>query len=845
MRTAKELKKELKKAASKDPDSYYATNILKRDGFQRKQCTNCGQFFWTVNKQQQKCGDPVCSGGFRFFQNNPAKIKLDYISVWKEFSQMFKDLGYTPITRYPTVARWNDTMEFTNASIAAFQPYVISGEVEPPAKKLVIPQFCIRFDDIENIGITAGHNTGFIMIGQHMFVPNSEWSQEKVFSDIKKFLNDGLGLPDEELTFHEDGWAGGGNAGPCMEYFCRGVELGNQVYMLYEQTPEDKLVDLELKVLDMGMGMERVAWFTQATATQHQAIYPTVIQNLSQRTGVKIDEELLKKYVPHSGRLNIDEVDDLQKAWQEVAELVGTQVNELKEKIMPMSGIFSIADHTRVLLFALNDGALPSNVGGGYNLRILVRRCLSFIDKFGWDLELSEVCKWHAEYLEPMFPELTQNLQNIERILEVEKEKFNATKEKTHRIVKNIIHKEITEEMLLELYDSNGITPDLIKREAEKQGKTIEIPDNFFGKVSELHEKKEQAHASKKDFSLDLSDLPDTEAKYFDDYSLCEFEAKALKIIENKVILDQTYFYPTSGGQLHDTGTIQGHEVIDVFKQGGIIVHVLNEKPSFSQGDKVKGKVNWETRKQLAQHHTATHVVNLAARRILGNHINQAGAKKTCEKAHLDITHYKTVSDEELKKIEDEANRVIEQDLKIKTGFFPRREAEDKFGMGIYQGGAVPGQSVRIVEIEGIDAEACGGTHLKTTSEVGNVKLEKSTKIQDGIVRLTYTAGCAADKSCAAQEDVLKQAAKLLGVNENQVPDRAQELFTKWKKAKKAVKKGKTPEKEDLELTSTKEFEGSDALAETAQRLKTQPEHVNNTLCRFLNELEEIKGNKE
>ncbi|MFW6014776.1 MAG: alanine--tRNA ligase [Candidatus Nanoarchaeia archaeon] len=841
MRTAKELKKELKKSASKDPDSYYATNILKGDGFERKQCVNCGQWFWTVNIEQKKCGDPVCSGGFRFFEDNPAKIKLDYINVWKKFSEMFKDLGYTPITRYPTVARWNDTMEYTNASIAAFQPYVISGEVEPPAKWLVIPQFCIRFDDIENIGITAGHNTGFIMIGQHMFVPKEEWSQEKVFSDIKKFLNEGLGLPDEELTFHEDGWAGGGNAGPCMEYFCRGVELGNQVYMLYEQTPHDKLVELDLKVLDMGMGMERVAWFTQATATQHQAIYPTVIEKLSKRTGVKIDEELLKKYVPHSGKLNIDEVEDLQKAWKEVSELVGMEVNKLKEKIMPMSGIFSIADHTRVLLFALNDGALPSNVGGGYNLRILVRRCLSFIDKFNWDIELSEVCRWHAEYLKPMFPELLENLENIEKILEVEKEKFNATKEKTEKIVQKIIHKEITEDTLLELYDSNGITPDLIKREAEKHGKTIEIPDNFFGKVSELHEKKEQTHASKKDFSLDLTDLPDTKAKYFDDYSKCEFKAKVLRIIENKVILDETFFYPTSGGQLHDTGTIGDQEVEDVFKQGGIIVHVLKEPPKFSEGDNVTGKVDFVGRKQLAQHHTATHIVNLAARKVLGNHINQAGAKKTCKKAHLDITHYKPVTDDELKRIEDEANKVIEQELNVKTGFYPRREAEDKFGMSIYQGGAVPGQSVRIVEIEGLDAEACGGTHLKSTGEVGKIKLEKSTKIQDGIVRLTYTAGYAADTSCAAEENVLKEAAKLLGVKENQVPARAQELFTKWKKAKKAKKKGESLGEEELKLTSTEEFEGDDALAETAQRLKTQPEHVTKTINRFLNELEEIK----
>ncbi|MGM5482802.1 MAG: alanine--tRNA ligase [Nanobdellota archaeon] len=837
MRTAKELKKELKKDASKDPDKYYATGILKKDGFVRKECTNCGQWFWTVNKDQDLCGDPVCSGGFRFFENNPAEVSLDYVSVWKKFSKMFKDLGYTPISRYPVVARWNETMEYTNASIAAFQPFVINGEVEPPANPLVIPQFCIRFGDIENIGITAGHNTGFVMIGQHMFIPKQEWDQEKVFSDIKKWLNTGLGIPDEELTFHEDGWAGGGNAGPCMEYFCRGVELGNQVYMMYEQTPEDTLVDLDLKVLDMGMGMERVAWFTQATATQHQAIYPTVINKLCEKTGVEIDDEFLKKYVPHSGKLNIDEVDDIQKAWQEVADILEMDVPELKEKVMPIAGIFSIADHTRVLLFTLNDGALPSNVGGGYNLRILIRRALSFIDKFGWDIKLSEVCRWHAEYLNEIYPELIENLDNIEKILQVERDKYEATKEKTRRIVENIIHKDITEETLLELYDSNGITPELVKEEAKKHVKEIHVPENFFGKVSELHEKKEQAHASKKDFSLDLTDVPNTIANYYNDYTRTEFDAQVLKIIDNKVILDRTLFYPTSGGQMHDTGNLGGLKIEDVFKQGSIIVHVLEVTPQFNEGETIRGHVDFERRKQLAQHHTATHVVNLAARRILGNHVNQAGAKKTCEKAHLDITHYKTVSDEELKQIEEQANKIVKQDLKITTGFYPRREAEDKFGMGIYQGGAVPGRQIRIVEIDGIDAEACGGTHLHKTSEVGQVKLEKSTKIQDGTIRLTFTAGKAADESCAQKEDILRESAELLGVKECQVPARAQELFKLWKKAKKAKKKDK--EIPQIDFCSNEEFQG-DALEETAKILKTQKPYVLNTLKKFIKEIENI-----
>ncbi len=839
MLSDKDQKKEFKKSASENPDKYYATDVLKKNGFERKKCARCGTFFWTVNKNQKNCGDSACSGGFRLFLNNPCKRKLSYADVWLEFAKMFNELGYTPIDRYPVVARWNPTADFVMASIAAFQPFVISGEVEPPEKKLVIPQFSIRFSDIENIGITASHNTGFVMIGQHMFVSPDEWDQDKAFEDILKWLTDGLGLPFEELTFHEDAWAGGGNFGPCMEYFSRGVELGNQVYMMFEQTPNGPK-GLEIKVLDMGMGMERNAWFSQATPTQHQAVYPIVVEKLLKKTGVIIDEELMKKFIPVSGMLNIDEADDINKAWNDVSKIVGMEAKKLKEKILPLAGVFSIADHTRTLLFALCDGALPSNVGGGYNLRMLVRRALSFVDKFGWDIRLADVCSWHAKELEPIFPELKGSIKEVSKILDVERKKYEATKKNIKQIVLKIINTDITEDKLIELYDSNGILPEMIIEEAKKLGKDIKMPDNFFGKVSQLHEKKEQAHATEKEEKLDLDRIPETEALYFDDYRFTAFESKALKIIDDFVILEETAFYPTSGGQLHDTGTLGGIKVIDVFKQGHVIVHKLEKEPKFKVGEKVSGVIDIEHRRQLAQHHTAAHIVNAAAREVLGKHINQAGAKKTKDKAHLDVTHYEQISEDDLEKIEKAANRIVESKAEIKKSFMLRKDAEKKYGMAIYQGGAVPGKNIRIVEIEGVDVEACAGTHLNTTDETGTIKILKSTKIQDGVIRLTFTAGNATAEVDSEQQSLIGEAAKLLGVKPNQVPARAQELFSKWKKARKAKKKKKEIRPEELKLTSTEKYDG-DALAKTAEILKTQPEHIVNTIARFLRELEEFR----
>ncbi|MBS3106942.1 alanine--tRNA ligase, partial [Candidatus Woesearchaeota archaeon] len=232
MPSDKDVKKAFKLEASKHYEKFYAVSVLKNEGFERKKCITCGTNFWTVSPEQQTCGDPACSGGFRFFEGTPAKKKMDYIELWKEFARFFSARGYTPIKRYPVVARWRDDTDFVQASIYDFQPYVVSGEVKPPANPLVVPQFCLRFNDIDNVGITGAHYTGFVMIGQHAFMPPEKWDQAKYFTDIHEWLTKGLGLPKKEITYHEDAWAGGGNFGPCMEFFSRGLELGNQVYMM-------------------------------------------------------------------------------------------------------------------------------------------------------------------------------------------------------------------------------------------------------------------------------------------------------------------------------------------------------------------------------------------------------------------------------------------------------------------------------------------------------------------------------------------------------------------------------------------------------------------------------------
>jgi len=837
-KTDKELKREFKKIASEKPDDYFPTNELRNLGYMRKLCS-CGTYFWTTHADREVCGDPMCSGGFQVVIDNPSKLKLSYIDVWNKIVEILQPRGYKPIKRYPCVARWNPTSEFTIASISAFQPYVITGEVEPPAKKLLIPQFCLRFNDIENVGITSSHCTGFVMIGQHTFVSPEEWDQGQLFMDMHDFIHKGVGLAKEEITIHEDSWAGGGSFGCSLEFFSRGVELFNQVYTMFEQTPQGPR-ELKLKVLDMGLGQERVAWFSQGTPNMYEAIFPYVLKKLREITKIELDLDLYNEFSQYSAYLNTDEVDDMNAAWQRVAKELNIEIKELKRKIMPMTGLYSIAEHARSLLFAINDGKLPSNVGGGYNLRVIFRRAISFIDKFNWNIDIADVCYWHAEELKELFPEVSEHLDEIREILGVEREKFYATKKKAGKILEKILQKgEISTDTLIELYDSNGISPDMVKETAKNYNIKIRIPDDFYSLVVERHEKAEQIHATKKEIELNLKNIPETEPLYYYDYTKISNKAKVLKIIDNMVILDKTVVYPTSGGQLHDIGTINNQKFNDAFKQGNYIVHILEEKPKFKEGDVVEVEVNEFWRTQLSQHHTATHIVNAAAREILGSHINQAGAKKTLKNSHLDITHYEQIPTDTLLEIENRSNEIVKEGINLNLKFMPRTEAEHQYGMAIYQGGAVPGKKVRIVEVPGVDVEACGGTHLNNTSETGEIKITKSQKIQDGIVRLTFTAGKATQELKEKNRKILGELQSILDVDSDKIVGRVNELLEKWKRVNKAIKTGKINEN-DLKLSSKKTFKG-DNLSELSHILNVKKDQTISKVKKLLDEWKQGK----
>ncbi len=584
MSIAKKIKKQIILEASSNPQKYFPVKTLEELGLKRQKCSSCSVMFWSTQKRDV-CGDTSCVGEYTFIGNTPAKKEMEFTQTYLLFKDFMSKRGYTPVDRFPIVARWRDDLDFNIASVVGFQPYITKGIVAPPAELVTIPQNCLRFPDIDNVGYTGRHGTNFVMIGQLAFKKPKEYDQAKYVKDLFEWFTDVMKIPKDELQIHEDAWVGGGDCGPSMEFFSRGLELGNQVYMWYDMSEAEdisQLKELKQKVLDMGMGLERCCWFSKGSVNQYQASMPVVCDYLFEKTGLNPNWDLYNKFLPYSGNLNLDEVEDINEAWQNVANQIGNvSVEELKNEIDPIAGIYSIADHSKTLLYALTDGALPSNVKGGYNLRLVLRRALDFIYKYSWDVDLFDCIAMHSQEVKDLYPELEQELDGIKKIIDNEVKKYHEHKIKIKNTVSNIVKKgkEIDNNQFIKLYISDGITPEDIKEGFKEVGKNIEIPSNFFTLVNEFFESQKEKENKKKvnEFESFIEGIKDTELLYYIDTYKNEDDVKIVKEFnhnnKNFIILDKTLFYPTGGGQAHDIGFIGDKEVVNVFRVGKVVIH--------------------------------------------------------------------------------------------------------------------------------------------------------------------------------------------------------------------------------------------------------------------------------
>lgn len=730
---------------------------------------------------------------------------LNYIGFEKSLTNA--RIPCTSIPRYPIVARWRNDVDFTAAGIYCFQPYCVTGELDPPANPLIQPQFCARFNDLDNIGLTGRHYSGFTMLGIQVFnYPNDyKFFKDECVEFNFDWLTKELNIPKEEITFVEDVWAGGGNLGPSIEYFVRGLEVGNMVFMQYKTFPDGSREELKIKVIDTGIGLERIPWLMNGTATSYMIVFKNAFEYLSEKLGISPDMEIWEKFGPYSSQLDVDEAEDIDKTWQQIADLLGKDLKEVRDLISPVKDMYIILDHTRTVMMTIIDGSLPSNVGGGGNVRNILRRVFAILQKNGWWEKLGgmegflKIFDYHKQDVVGVFGEFKE-YKSFNEIIEVEYDRWSNTDEAMKDRLLKLLKKK---KNVLTLNDwdlcmsSYGLPADTI---AKVSG--LEIPTNLYYFIDD---KKSRITKATPAVLYDTSHLPETENLYYKDHHCYDFDAKIQDVFmnvtednrQNIVILDRSAFYPTSGGQIHDTGSIwiddKEYQVLNVEKVGKSVLHIL--KPELS-GDKedyigkeVKCHIDETRRAQLRSNHTGTHIVFAACRQVLGPHVWQNGAKKTLEMAHLDITHYKSLTREQELLIENQANRIICQSTKINKYLMSKTDAEKEFGFSLYQGGIVPGNELRIVNIEGVDTEACCGTHCDNTSEVGWIKMINSRRISDGIVRLYYIANEKAMERMNKETMLLQDLCKLWGVDQSQIFTTAKRFFEEYKKLNAQTRK--------------------------------------------------------
>ena len=481
----------------------------------------------------------------------------------------------------------------------------------------------------------------------------------------------------------------------------------------------------------MGAGLERFAWITKGTPTAYDCCFGPINEKLFNTIGIDSDSEILRKYFTEIAK-EIDNFEDLNQVRRLAIKNAGISDEQLNKMITPLEGMYLIADHLRTLIFAITDGALPSNVGGGYNLRMMLRRINATISKLDVKLNIDDLIDEHIDYLKETYPELDEKREDVKSILKLESQRYEESKVHMKKKADKIREKGTpTVDELITFYESDGITPEYLK----EVDAISEIPSSFYSKLSDLH----QSDKKKAIAELPLEGLAETEIMFYQDDPM-EFEAKVLKVIEDMVILDKTSFYARGGGQEPDHGTIAGFNVADVDKHANIIVHKL-EGGVPKEGETVQCKVNAIRRSNITKNHTSTHILNASSRKILGSWIWQHSAFKEDDHARLDITHHSSLSNEEVKKIEQAANEMVKENLNVNIDYYDRGTAEQTYGFRIYQGGVVPVKAVRIVSIEGQDIEACGGTHVKKTGDIELIKITKTKRIQDGVVRLEFVSG--------------------------------------------------------------------------------------------------------
>jgi len=677
--------------------------------------------------------------------------------IREKFLKYFEQNGHQ---RLPSASLIPDdpTVLLTLAGMLPFKP-IFLGVKAPTYRKITTVQKCVRMNDIENVGKTARHQTFFEMLGNFSF--GSYFKKEamvyalelltKVFNlplerlsfavyhqdqEAYAIWRDTLGLPQEKIIrLGEDNnfWAAGptGPCGPCSEiYYDLGAEVGckkptcapgcdcdrflelwNLVFVEFNRDENGVLSPLPAKNIDTGMGLERLAAVLQSVPTN-------------------FDTDLIKPVM------------------DETLKLCETDTHPVSLKV--------VADHVRAATFLVGDGLLPSNEGRGYVLRRLIRRAVRHGQVLGIEKPfLARLSKVVVHLFKDAYPELLVHGDHIEKVVAMEEQSFLETLEKGIRVFKDLVLKYRDQQVIpghevFKLHDTFGFPIDLSVEIATEE--RLGIDREGFEKC--MLEQRERARAggisvsdakSKLPF-LDLSGMRPTK---FVGYEQGHTEAKIQKIFDEDklVILDKSPFYPESGGQVADSGILTTHDrerlVTAVFgRTDSVILHQLESVDKLKVNDKVQLQIDLAKRGAVSAHHTATHLLQAALREVVSAQIKQSGSFVAPDRLRFDFNHSEGLTAPQIEKLEDFVNVAIKRGIELKTIETSLEEAQKMGATALF--GEKYGKTVRVVMIDQISREFCGGTHVKNTGEISFFKILSESAVAAGIRRIEAVAGRAA-----------------------------------------------------------------------------------------------------
>ena len=749
--------------------------------------------------------------------------------VRKTFLDFFKEKNHELVKSSPLIPQNDSTLLFTNAGMIQFKDVFLGAE-KTPFKRATSSQKCIRaggkHNDLENVGYTLRHHTFFEMLGNFSF---GDYFKEDAIKFAWELLTERYELPQEKLwiTVHIDDdesediwlnkigvpkervnrldednfWSMGdtGPCGPCSEIFYdhgsdflgdppaegnesgdRYIEIYNLVFMQFDRDANGNMTPLPKPSVDTGMGFERIT---------------AVMQNTNDNYKTDIFDNLIKTIAK---KLKVNDISD--------------------------PSLRVIADHLRSSSFLLSDGVIIGNEGRSYVLRRIIRRALRHAYKLNTEENhiLSKSANELIDNLGSAYPELIKNKNLIKDSLENEENQFSNTlrtgmsllEEKLNSLKEKIIPGELA----FKLYDTYGFPLDMTLDLAREKDLQVDVDE--YENLMDNQRKRAKESSSFESLLPSSIDL-DKETNFLGyQQDVCEAQIKL--IFKNGLeveevdsgeclfITDKTPFYAESGGQIGDSGFIKADiglaKVKDTQKTGGYFIHFAEvEKGSFKKSQNVLMEIETDKRKKIVSNHSATHLMHASLRNILGKHVEQKGSLVNEEKLRFDFSHDKALTKKEIIEIENQVNEIIRKDIKTEVFESTYDEAIKLGALAFF--GEKYGDTVRVLKIGGdFSTELCGGTHVKSTSEIKLFKIVSESSISSGVRRIEAVSNSLAEELVGKLKNEIIELSKFLGTEVDNIPNKIKDLGIRLKKFQERFKKIEQKQNENLILSFKEDF---------------------------------------